>query len=128
MFKSPVVRLIIFSLIVGGAIYWFAQGQMNTEPSQVKGKQTEKLENLKKEFGSKMPPIIDKQVKKLTNELLPQSKEIIEDSELSQEIEAKVNEAMEDLKGFSEEQKKEIKKQIIRQIADQLIKQIEENE
>lgn len=116
MLKSQAVRLILFGLIVGGAIYWFATGQADSEINKVKGEQIH------------LPPIIDQRVKKIASEVLPQSKEIIEETELAQEIEEKVDQAMEDVKGFSEEQKKEIKKQIIRQIANQLIKQIEENE
>lgn len=116
MFKSQVVRLMLFGLIIGGAIYWFASMQLGAESPKVKGEQIY------------IPPIIDKQVEKLKGEVLPYNKEVIEDTELAQEIEIKVDQAMEDVKGFSQEQRKEIKKQIIRQVADQLIKQIEENE
>jgi preprotein translocase subunit SecF len=116
MFKSQAIRLLLFGLIVGGAIYLFATGQVNNEINKVKGDQIN------------LPPVIDQQVKKITNQVLPESKQIIEQTELAQEIEKKVDKAMEDVKGFSEEQKKEIKKQIIKQIANQLIKQIEENE
>ncbi len=116
MLKGQAVRLILFGLIVGGAIYWFASVQTNPELSKIKGDQI------------RLPPIIDQQVRKITNEVLPESRKIIEETELTKEIEVKVNDSVRDLKGFSEEQKKEIKKQIIRQVADHLIKQIEENE
>ncbi len=128
MLKSQITRLILFGLIVGGAIYWFASMQSKAGSAGVKGEQTQKMSDLRKEIESNLSPIVGQQVQKLKKELLPYSKEVIEDTELAQEIEKEVDRAMENVKGFSKEQKKEIKKQIIQQIADQLIKQIEEDE
>lgn len=116
MFQKQIVRLILFALIVGGAIYLFATGRIQSDYQKIKGEKVH------------LPLVIDQQVKKITKDVLPQTRKIVEETELAQEIEAEVNEAMKDLKGYTDEQKKEIKKQIIRQIADQLIKQIEENE
>ncbi len=116
MTGKQIIRLILFGLIVGGAIYWLADLQLKSDSDKVIGTQVQ------------LPAVVDQQLDRFKSEIMPKSVEIIEETELAQEVEDKINQAMGEVKGFSEDQRKEIKKQIIRQVADQLIKQIEENE
>lgn len=48
---------------------------------------------------------------------------MVEEAEIVKEIKSTINRATEEIEGFPEKQKKEIKKEVIRQVCDELMKE-----
>jgi len=132
------LRVAVFVLAVGG-LAWFLSSRSNfSSPGEVIGEATENgdsfvpetvLDNVRT-LGTKIVEVVPeetrKSIKKTVEEkIIYRGQEIIENSELVEEVKETINEATEEITGFPDKQKKDIKRQVIQQVCDELLEDLE---
>jgi len=147
------LRVAVFVLAIGGAV-WFLSSRNNlSSPGEVIGEKVgegsvaegEVIGEATENGGSFIPEIVLDSVKTLGTkivEVVPEEtresikktveekiiyrgQEIIESSQLVEEIKKTVNEATEEISGFPNKQKKDIKRQVIQQVCNELLEDLE---
>lgn len=135
--SSPnIFRIILFLAIIGGLVYWLS-GQIETgelnDDSFIKGEI--KGEEINKAIESGLPEIIKNQIDKINQRFHQQGDQIIRDTEevvrqtkLAEEVERIISQSLDELEGFPEKQKNELKKEIINQVYQSLMKGLENDQ
>jgi len=120
------IRLIIFILVAGGII-WFFNAQ--TQPSSadlLPAGMAEKTKVLGEAVEKIIPPKTRRLVQQhLEEKIIQQSRKTIEKNEIIEEVKKTIEGAAEQISGFPEKQKKELKKQIIKQTCEELLEDLE---
>lgn len=130
-------RIIIFSILAIGSIWWLsfkvnpAEGE-NSKSGQVKssffegssaGAQTIKV--LGEKINEVVPESVKKQVGEISDKIFKKSSQVIEETGLVKQIKDTIDRATEEIEGFPEKQKKDVKKEVIRQACRELMEEAE---
>jgi len=146
--KSPrpkLFRIIIFLALVGGVVYWLStQVSLGTadesdgQEGQVRGEEVEKvtdIEIINEEINRVLPEVVKKQIEKINQRFYLQGEEVIRDTEkviretkVAEEIEKIIVETTEEVEGFPDKQKQDIKREAIKQVCDTLLKEVEDEQ
>lgn len=116
--KNQWPRLFLFALLAGGLIWWLSGNISPGNSGRVKSGFIEEIDRV-------LPEPIKEKVEQLEERVFKKSSQVVEESSIVQEIKSTVNQATEEIEGFPEKQKKEIKREVIRQVCDDLLKEFE---
>jgi len=131
------IRLGIFALAAGGVVYFLSttaetkkQGAVGGEQSSLESVLPPQVSDAFKVLGEKVNETVPESVKNsVTNlveeKILRQTKQTVEDNTIVDEIKKTIEQATNEISGFPEKQKKEIKKQVIQQVCSDLLKSVE---
>ncbi len=141
--KPKTGRIVLFLAIAAGLIYWLS-GQITIDAdenklggfSSVEGQvMGTELEIEKKSIDQILPEIVQKQVDKINQRFYNQGDQVIKEVEvviketkLAEEIEKIITQTTNEIEGFPDKQKKDIKKEAIRQVCDALMKEVENDQ
>jgi ribosome-binding ATPase YchF (GTP1/OBG family) len=141
--RPKLFRIIIFLALVGGVVYWLStQVSLGTaddigdKEGQVRGEEVEKatdIEIINEEINRVLPEVVKKQIEKINQRFYLQGEEVIRDTEkviretkVAEEIEKIIVETTEEVEGFPDKQKQDIKREAIKQVCDTLLKEVED--
>jgi hypothetical protein len=154
--KMPnLFRVAVFLLVSAGLVWWLSSqveigSSQDVSQGEVKGEEATSIDNnfknnlatekeiikkINQELELVLPEIVKKQVDKINqrfheqgSETIKSTEEIIKETKLAEEIEKIILQTTNEIEGFPEKQKKEIKKEAIKQVCDALMEEIEKNE
>lgn len=110
------MRVSVF-LAVSVALIWFLANRENPQAGVANV--------LGENFESILPPQLTEQIDSIKAKVFKDGSEIIEESEAVKEIKRTIEEATDQIEGFPEKQKQDIKKEVIRQVCDEILKEVE---
>lgn len=116
------LRVIIFAALSVGSIWLLSSKVEQTKGIDSPGGKTV-TEVLGEKIEQVIPDSVKKQFEEITNKAFKKSSQVIEEAEIVKEIKLTVDRAIEEVEGFPEKQKKEIKKEVIRQVCDELMRE-----
>ena len=133
--SGAVFRIIIFLAVAGGLV-WYLSTNISSENNSEStlGKTEEKtIFSEPLEFfdvlGEKIEAAIPDSVKTIVDDkIVKQTQTTVEESVIVNEIKQVIEQATEEISGFPEKQKKDVKRQVIEQVCEDLLKSIEEEE
>lgn len=73
-----------------------------------------------------LPDPVKEQISKIENQLMKKSTQMIEETEVVNQVKTTIQQALEEVDDFPEKQKKEIKREVIRQVCNDLLEEVEE--
>ncbi len=143
--RPKLFRIIIFLALVGGGVYWLSTqvslgtaDQADNTKGQVRGEEVEKvtdIETINQEINRILPEVVKTQIEKINQRFYQQGEEVIRDTEkviretkVAEEIEKIIIETTEEVEGFPDKQKQEIKREAIKQVCDTLLKEVEDEQ
>ena len=135
--NSPrvVFRIIIFLAVAGGLIWYLSTNTNSKKVSEkVLGEKEDGIVSseafsLFDVLGEKIEAAIPNSVKTIIEEkIVKQTQVTVEESAIVNEIKKTIEQATEEISGFPEKQKKDVKRQIIQQVCEDLLKSVEEEE
>lgn len=130
-------RIAIFCLITGGTIWWLFSRAVPEEEgatsSRVKSDFIEKgeissgvIDVVGEKVNQLLPDPVKEQISKIENQLMKKSTQMIEETEVVNQVKTTIQQALEEVDDFPEKQKKEIKREVIRQVCNDLLEEVEE--
>ncbi len=150
-----IFRLALFIIISAGLVWWLSSqveigSRQEISQGEVKGEEETSVDNdlksnlttekeiikkINQELELVLPEIVKKQIEKINqrfyeqgSETIISTEEIVKETKLAEEIEKIILQTTEEIEGFPEKQKTEIKKEAIRHVCDTLMEEIEKNE
>ncbi len=138
-YQPSLIRIILFLAIAGGLIYWLSS-QIESESLETgfnkEGKvMGQEIEAISQGIDQVLPKVVKQQVEKINqrfyqdgDQVIKETEQIIRETKLAEEIEKIILQTTDEIDGFPEKQKKDIKKEAIRQVCETLINEIEDDE
>ena len=141
--KPKLFRILIFLGLAGGLVYWLStmveigsidEGKVKGQKVSI-GEGQASVDEINEQINKILPGVVKKQIEKINErfqekggEVFKSTEEIVKETKLADEIEKIINQTTDEIEGFPEKQKEEIKKAIIRQVCEALMTKIEDDE
>jgi len=109
-------RLVLFALIAGGAI-WFLSSRVESSQGRVKG------ESVLDQVEEIIPEGVRKEAEKIQERIFKKSSQVIEEAEVVREVRKTVDQAADEIEGFPDKQKKDVKKEVINQVCNEILEE-----
>lgn len=123
----------MFSILASISIWWLSS-QVNSAGGMVKSASIENSQEREelgviKVIGEKiseaLPEPVKKQVEEISEKVFKRSTQVIEETAVVQEIKSTIEKATEEVEGFPEKQKKDLKKEVVKQVCQELMEEME---
>jgi len=132
--NKSLMRVIMFVVICVGLIYWLSSQIEESEAGEVKSsfyeidglpqlQEKTKLGVLGETIDQAIPETVKLQFEKASEKIFKTGEKVIEETEMVQEIKKTIETAAEQISGFPDKQKKDVKKEVIKQVCDQLMEE-----
>ncbi|MBU2592437.1 hypothetical protein KKD61_03175 [Patescibacteria group bacterium] len=130
-------RIIIFSVLTIGSIWWLSSkvspnegrsagnGRVKSSFFESSSAGAATIKVLGEKINEVVPDSVKKQVGEISEKIFKKSSQVIEQTEIIGEIKTTIDRATEEIEGFPEKQKKDVKKEVIRQVCQELMEEME---
>jgi len=114
---------LIWRLSSRAAVEQIGRGQVKSESTDEERQTGENFRILGEKINRLLPEKVKEQLGGATSEFSKKSSQVIEQTEVAQQIKTTIQQATEEIGGFPKKQEKQIRREIIQQICDDLLKE-----